>query len=102
MRHEISLILAREMKDRRVGLVTITGLDLSPDLRHARAFVSSIGPESEQAAAIRALNHAAGWVRHELGQRIRVKFLPDLTFQADTSQKYGEHIDELLDQIRKE
>jgi len=102
MQHEISLILAREMKDRRVGLVTITGLELSPDLRHARVFVSAMGPESEQAAAIRTLNHAAGWVRHELGQRIRVKFLPELVFQADTSQKYGEHIDQLLDQIKGE
>jgi ribosome-binding factor A len=46
------------------------------------------------------LNHATGWVRHELGQRIRMKFLPDVVFSMDTSQDYGENIDKLLDEIR--
>ncbi len=74
---------------------------MSPDLRHARIFVSLMGSESEKKESLETLNHATGWVRHELGQRIRMKFLPDIIFQADTSQDYGEHIDRLIDEIHE-
>jgi ribosome-binding factor A len=99
IQHEISLILSRDMKDRRLGFVTITGVDLSADLRHARVFVSILGSEAEKKDSLETLNHAAGWIRHELGQRIRVKFLPELVFRADSSQDYGDRIDRLLEEI---
>ena len=89
------------MKDRRIGFVTVTGVQMSPDLRHARIFVSLMGSESEKKESLEALNHATGWVRHELGQRIRMKFLPDIIFLTDTSQDYGEHIDRLIDEIHE-
>ena len=101
IQHEISLILSRDMKDRRIGFVTVTGVEISPDLRHAKVFVSSMGSEAEKKANLETLNHASGWVRRELGQRIRMKFLPDLVFYADRSQDYGERIDQLLDETRK-
>ena len=101
IQHVISLILSRDMKDRRIGFVTVTGVDLSPDLRHARVFISSMGSDAEKKANLETLNHAAGWIRHELGQRIRVKFLPEIVFRADTAQEYGEHIDRLLDETKK-
>jgi len=94
-------MISRDMKDRRVGFVTITGVHLSPDLRHARIFVSSMGSELEKEASLQALNHATGWIRHELGQRIRTKFLPEIVFLTDTSQNYGERIDILIDQIHE-
>ncbi len=94
-------MISRDMKDRRVGFVTITGVHLSPDLRHARIFVSSMGSELEKEASLQALNHATGWIRHELGQRIRTKFLPEIVFLTDTSQNYGERIDRLIDQIHE-
>lgn len=100
IQHEISLILSRDMKDRRIGFVTVTGVDLSPDLRHAKVFVSSMGSEAEKKANLETLNHAAGWIRHQLGQRIRMKFLPEITFRADSSQEYGERIDRLLDETK--
>ena len=100
IQHEIRLILSRDLKDRRVGFVTITGVDLSPDLRHAKVFVSSMGSEKERAAAVQILNHAVGWIRHELGQRIRIKFLPEIVFKADSTQQYGERIDQLLDDLK--
>jgi ribosome-binding factor A len=89
------------MKDRRVGFVTVTGVQMSPDLRHAKVFVSLMGSESEKKESLEALNRANGWVRHELGQRIRMKFLPDIIFLTDTSQEYGERIDRLIDEIRE-
>jgi len=101
IQHEISLMIFRGLKDRRIGLVTITGVDLSPDLRHARVFVSAMGTEKQKKESMEALHHATGWIRHELGQRIRMKFLPEIVFQADTSQEYGERIDKLLDDIHE-
>jgi len=100
IQHEISSMLVRDLKDRRIGFVTVTGVDLSPDLRHARVFVSVMGTEEEKGEGMKALAHAAGWVRHELGQRIRMKFLPDIVFVPDTSQEYGERIDRLLDELK--
>jgi len=101
IQHEVSLMISRDMKDRRIGFVTVTGVQLSPDLRHARIFVSLMGPETEKKESLATLNHATGWIRHELGQRIRMKFLPDIVFQTDTSQDYGEHIDRLIDDIHQ-
>jgi len=101
IQHEVSLMLARDMKDRRIGFVTVTGVQMSPDLRHAKIFVSLMGPENERKESLETLHHASGWVRHELGQRIRMKFLPEIVFLADTSQDYGERIDKLIDEIQK-
>jgi ribosome-binding factor A len=101
IQHEVSLMISRDMKDRRVGFVTVTGVQMSPDLRHAKIFVSLMGSESEKKESLEALNRANGWVRHELGQRIRMKFLPDVIFLTDTSQEYGERIDRLIDEIRE-
>jgi ribosome-binding factor A len=101
IQHEVSMMLFRDLKDRRIGFVTITGVDMSPDLRHAKVFVSTMGNEGEKKASLEALIHAAGWIRHELGRRIRMKFLPEITFHVDGSQEYGEHIDHLLAETKK-
>jgi ribosome-binding factor A len=101
IQQEVSLMISRDMKDRRVGFVTVTGVQLTPDLRHARIFISMMGSEAEKEESLEALYHATGWVRHELGQRIRMKFLPEIVFQMDTSQEYGDHIDRLIDEIHE-
>ena len=82
--------------------MTVTGVHMSPDLRHARIYISLMGSENEKKESVETLNHAAGWIRHELGQRIRMKYLPDIAFQMDTSQEYGEHIDKLIDEIHEQ
>jgi ribosome-binding factor A len=102
IQQEISVLLSRNLKDPRIGMVTVTAVDLSPDLRHARVYISVFGPEKTKRDSLDALEHAAGWIRHELGQRIRVKFVPDLDFRIDTSQEYGERIDRLLDEIQED
>jgi ribosome-binding factor A len=101
IQHEVSMMISRDMKDRRIGFVTVTGVQMSPDLRHARIFVSLMGSDEERKESLATLNHATGWIRHELGQRIRMKYLPDVVFLIDTSQDYGEHIDKLIDEIRE-
>jgi ribosome-binding factor A len=102
IQHEVSLMISRNMKDRRVGFVTVTGVQMSPDLRHAKLFISMMGSEDEKNESLATLNHATGWIRHELGQRVRMKFVPDIVFLMDTSQDYGEHIDKLIDEIREQ
>jgi ribosome-binding factor A len=101
MQQEISMMLFKGIKDPRIGLVTITGVDLSPDLRHAKVYFSALGNEQRKKESLEALNHAAGWIRRELGQRIRMKYSPEIVFRVDTSQEYGEHIDQLLDEIKE-
>jgi ribosome-binding factor A len=101
IQHEISLLISRNLKDRRIGFVTITGVQMSPDLRHAKVFVSLMGSESDKKESMGALNHASGWIRHEIGQRIRMRFVPEIAFLTDTSQDYGERIDRLIDEIRE-
>ena len=61
-----------------------------------------MGTDQERAGTMAALSHAAGWIRHELGQRIRMKFLPELVFLTDASLEYGERIDRLLDEIKEQ
>ena len=95
-------MISRDMKDRRIGFVTVTGVRISPDLRHAKIFVSLMGSEDEKRASLTTLNHASGWIRRELGQRIRMKFLPDIVFLKDTSQEYGERIDKLIGEIHEQ
>jgi ribosome-binding factor A len=101
IQQEIGMMLYRGVKDPRIGMVTITGVDLSPDLHHARVYFSTLGNEKRKQESMEALNHAAGWIRRELGQRIRMKYSPELVFRIDSSQEYGEHIDQLLDEIKE-
>jgi ribosome-binding factor A len=95
-------MISRDMKDRRIGFVTVTGVQMSPDLRHAKIFISLMGSENEKKDSLSTLNHATGWIRRELGQRIRMKFLPDIVFLMDTSQEYGERIDKLIGEIHEQ
>jgi ribosome-binding factor A len=101
IQHEVSLMISRDMKDRRIGFVTVTGVQMSPDLRHAKIFISLMGSDDEKKESLVTLNHATGWIRRELGQRIRMKFLPDIVFLKDTSQEYGERIDRLIGEIHE-
>ncbi|MBN2242894.1 MAG: 30S ribosome-binding factor RbfA [Acidobacteria bacterium] len=100
IQHEVSLLISRGMKDRRIGFVTVTGVRMSPDLRHAKIFISTMeSSEGRKEETLEILNRASGWIRRELGHKIRVKFLPDIVFLSDDSQDYGDRIDRLIDEI---
>src|SRR5207247_10137837 len=89
IQHEVSAMLTRNIKDRRIGFVTVTGVEMSPDRRHARIYVSAMGTDQQKKKTLGALNHAAGWMRRELGQRIRMKFLTEIGFRTSSSQDSG-------------
>ncbi|MDI6871588.1 MAG: 30S ribosome-binding factor RbfA [Bacillota bacterium] len=98
-RIEISAIL-RKMKDPRVGFVSVTEVEVSPDLRHLKVFVSILGREEERERTMAALEHARGFVRTELGNRIRLRHTPEVVFKYDPSLERGSRVVELLSQIR--
>ena len=102
IQQEVSLLISRNMKDRRIGFVTVTGVRMSPDLRHAKIFISTMeSSEEEKSDTLEILNNASGWIRRELGHKIRVKFLPDIVFLTDHSKDYGDKIDRLIDEIHE-
>ena len=96
MRAELSELLLREVKDPRLGFVTITHIKVSADLAHARVHVSSLGDEREQRESLAALHSAAGFLRRELGQRIRVRTIPQLDFRLDPSMEEAEKVHRAL------
>ena len=95
---ELSELLRTRVKDPRVGFASITHVEVSGDLRHAKVFVSVMGEPSEQEETIKALKHAAGFLRHELAERITIRYMPELVFKLDTSIEQGSRI---LDMIRQ-
>ncbi len=101
LKEEIANILARKLKDPRIGFVTVTAVKVSSDLQHANVFVSIFGTEEEKKATFQSLNGAKGFVRSELGKRLRIKFLPDLSFLIDESVEEGIRISKLIEKVRK-
>jgi len=100
VREEIMSIIRRELKDPRIGFVSITGVRMSPDLRQARVRVSVLGDPDQQKASIEGLESARGLIRHELGRRLQnLKFSPELRFELDGSIEYAVHINELLKEV---
>ena len=100
--HEINAMLAGELKDPRLeGNVCVSEVRVQPDMKHARVFVSVRTENSkEQADAIKALEHASGYIRHELLERLQIRRLPDLHFTLDLSQEHVERIEQLLKQMK--
>lgn len=102
LREEISEIMLRELKDPRLGLVSLTRVEVSPDLRHARVFVSVLGSAEEFSETVTALNGASGFVRHLLKPRMHVRHVPEISFRADHSMEHAETIARTLQQIQGE
>jgi len=96
IKEEISLIIAGEVEDPKVGFVTVTDAKLSDDLRNAKIYVSVLGSEDEIKHSLTALKHAAGFIRHRLGTAIRMKRTPDLHFVYDDTERNAARIEQLL------
>jgi ribosome-binding factor A len=102
LKAEISDILRREMKDPRLGFVTVTDAEVTADMRQAKIFVSVLGTEEEQKNTMKGLKSAEGFVRSEFAKRARMKTIPEIQFRFDESIEHGIRIFELLEQIKKE
>lgn len=99
---ELSDLIRTRMKDPRIGFASITDVELSADLRHAKVFVSVLGTPEEQRATLQALEHGAGFLRHELAQRLVIRHTPEILFRLDDSIARGARILQLMREIEEE
>jgi ribosome-binding factor A len=97
---ELADILQRRMKDPRHGFLTLTGVEMSPDLRVARVFVSSLGVDDLE-ASLTTLEHAKGFLRRELGRRLDLRHVPELVFRPDRSAANAQRVSELLARLQE-
>ena len=96
LKEEISQLILVELKDPRIGFVTVTSVDVANDLAHAKVYISVLGSEDEGKASLDTLNRAAGFIRTEIGKRIRLRHVPAIVFVYDPSIQHGAHIAKLL------
>ena len=99
---ELSDLMRTRLKDPRVGFASITHVEVSGDFRHAKIFVSVMGSLEDQAATMKGLKHASGYLRHELAERITLRYMPELVFKLDTSVAEGAKVLELIRQNEQE
>lgn len=101
--HEINAMLAGELKDPRLeGTVVVSEVRVQQDMKHGRVYVTVRGTNKEQSDAIKALEHAAGFIRSELIERLQLRRLPELHFTLDLSQEHVERIEQLLKEVKKD
>jgi ribosome-binding factor A len=102
IREEVATFLAEDAKDPRiVGLVTVTGVDVTRDLRHAKVFVSILGSDEERQATLEGLDSAASHLRSRIGRALRLRVAPEITFRYDESIARAARIEALLAEVRE-
>jgi ribosome-binding factor A len=98
LQHELAEIVRRELSIPRMGMLTVSAVDVSPDLRNAKIYVTTLGGDLDQRQVVEALTHQAGFFRHHLAQRVKLRAIPRLSFAYDTSVEYGQRLSSLIDQ----
>ena len=101
-RMEIADILLKKIKDPRIGFITVTAVEISVDLRHAKVFVSSLEESAALERTFQGLKRAAGFIRSELGRRLKLRRIPELVFYHDQSLEKAAHLYEVMEGLRKE
>ncbi len=98
--HEfISGLLIKGLKDPRIGFVTLTGVNLTDDLRLATVYFSVVGSEEEKRETEKGLSSAKGYIRKEMGRNLRLRYVPDIMFKYDNTLDYGNRIDNILHEL---
>lgn len=99
LKKELSEIFQRELKDPRIGFLTVTAVDMTGDLSQAKIYISVLGSEEQKENSLKAIAKASGFIRSEIGKRIRLRHTPELIFKFDESIDYGNKIEKLLAEI---
>jgi ribosome-binding factor A len=102
MKKELGDIIGRKIKDPRIGFVTVTDVQVSGDLQLAKVYISVLGDEEQRQNTLKGLAKAKGFIRSEIGQRIRLRKTPEIAFEFDESIDYGNRITTLLHELNKE
>jgi len=102
IKQEVGKMLLMNIKDSRIGFVTVTGVEMTGDLREAKIYVSIMGNDEQIKSSLEGLNSALGYIRREIGRRIKIRFTPEISFALDKSLDYSEHIQKLLLKVQAE
>jgi ribosome-binding factor A len=102
IKEEVSMLLQRELKDPRLGFVTVTDVETTKDLRQAKIFVSVLGTEEQWRASLQGLASARGFIRHWLREHLDLRVTPTLDFRADRSMEHAAHIQAIFRQLARE
>ena len=102
LKKKISQIIQQDLRDPRIGFVTITEVQVTKDLRHVKVYFSVLGSEKEKKSAIIGLQRATSFVRRIIAQEISMRFVPEIVFKFDETYEYGQRINELLERINRE
>jgi ribosome-binding factor A len=98
IQRELAGLVRLELKDPRVGMITLTDVEVTQDYEHAKVFFTSLGDAAQAAAAVKGLQHAAGFLRSQLAHRLLLRTIPQLHFVYDTSVERGVHLSHLIDE----
>ena len=101
IKREVTKLLLEEIKDPRIGFVTVTDVEVTPDIRYAKIFVSIYGDDEAKVQSLKALDNVKGLVRGELGKRMRLRYTPEISFKFDPSIEYGARIMKLLGEVKE-
>ena len=101
IKEQVSEIIQHDLKDPRIGFVSVTDVEVSVDLRHARVFVSVLGDEDAKASTMTGLYSAQGYIRTELGRRLQMRYTPEVTFKLDESIERGTRVVTLIHEVSK-
>ncbi|KZM54721.1 30S ribosome-binding factor RbfA [Geobacillus stearothermophilus] len=99
MKKELSDIIGRKLKDPRIGFVTVTDVRVTGDLQQAKVYISVLGDDEQRENTLKALEQAKGFIRSEIGQRIRLRKTPEILFEIDETMEYGSRIERLIREI---
>jgi len=102
IKEELGDIIQKELKDPRIGFTSITNVRVSKDISHAKIYVSVFGDQEQQGATMKGLESAKGFIRTELGKRIRLRYTPEIHFVFDNSLEEGAKVLSLIHQMQKE
>ncbi|MCS7219770.1 MAG: 30S ribosome-binding factor RbfA [Anaerolineae bacterium] len=96
---ELGAMIALELEDPRLQFVSVTAVEVSPDLRHARVYVTHLGTPEEEPSVLEALHHASGYLRRELARRVVLRYVPELSFRMDDTLERARRIDQLIERL---
>jgi len=102
IKKEVSQLIQNELKDPRVGFITVTDVEVTGDLQEATIYISILGSEAQKQESFEGLKKAEGFIRREVGKRIRLRHTPEISFVFDGSIEYGNKIEKILSQINNE
>jgi ribosome-binding factor A len=99
VRAEVSTMIARDLRDPGIGFITITRVQVSPDLQHARVYYTTLGDPAARANTAKALERASSFMRRQIGQRLRLRRAPELEFRFDASIEHQDRVERLLQEL---